>query len=132
MWSHLSSTQHADYAHYTSRTVPEHCHAAQHAAWIQIKAMWRQSGIWILIPDPHQIQGPVWRASLYFAMVCDLIQVYLKYSALIMTMSGPAVQVWANPAQPSFDSQVMQIQPFLGHICYLATSEVKFLAKLKK
>ena len=32
-----------------------HCHTAQHAAWIQIEAMWRQSGLWIWIPDLHRI-----------------------------------------------------------------------------
>ena len=37
-----------------------------HAARIRIKAVWRQSGLWIRIPDPHRIriQGPVWRAAL--------------------------------------------------------------------
>ena len=41
-----------------SPTVPEHCHVTQHAAQIQIEAMWGKYGFWIL----HWIgiQRPVW------------------------------------------------------------------------
>ena len=65
----MSSTRHADFAHWTtiriSRTVPGHCNAVQHAAQLQNEAVWRQSGPWIRIPDLHRIriQGPVWRSS---------------------------------------------------------------------
>ena len=50
------------------------CHAALHTAWIRIKAVWRQTGFWIRIPDLHWIwiQDPVWRAPMLvkFAIVC--------------------------------------------------------------
>ena len=50
-----------------SGTVLEHCHTAQHTAPIRIEAMWRQSGLWNRIPNPHwiRIQVPMWRAQLY-------------------------------------------------------------------
>ena len=64
MWSCMNSTQYTDYSHFAlldwnSCTVLAHCHAA----WIRIEAVWRQSRLWIQIPDPHQIgiQCPVWR-----------------------------------------------------------------------
>ena len=42
MWSHVSSTRHTYYAHCTTWLDLTHCHAAQHTAWIQIKAVWRK------------------------------------------------------------------------------------------
>ena len=65
------------YAHCTAWLKLTHCytrcHAAQHAAWIRIEAAWRQSGLWIRIPDPHRIriQSSVWRApkSLYYITI---------------------------------------------------------------
>ena len=64
--SRVSSTRHADYVHCTAWLDLTHCHAEQQAARIRIEAVWRQSGLWIWIPDPHcmRIQGPVWRAPL--------------------------------------------------------------------
>ena len=58
LWSHVSSPQHADYALCTAGLDFTHCHAAQHAARIQITTVW--------YPDPHQIQiqVPVWRAPM--------------------------------------------------------------------
>ena len=60
-------TQHADYVRFTDRLDFTHCQAAQHSAWIQITAVWRESGFWIWISDLlwSQIQGPVWRVSLW-------------------------------------------------------------------
>ena len=45
-----------------SRTITQH--STRCRIRIQIETMWRQSGLWILIPDPHRmrIQGSVWRA----------------------------------------------------------------------
>ena len=36
------------------------------AARIQVETVWRQSGLWVRIPDLHRmrIQGPVWRAPM--------------------------------------------------------------------
>ena len=71
MWFCMSCTRHSDYPHCTAELDLSHCpkalslSAAQYAARIRIKAVWRQSGLWIWIPDPHQIRiqlGPVWRA----------------------------------------------------------------------
>ena len=44
-----------------------HFQAAHQAARIQIEAVWRKSGLWIRILDPHLIwiQGPVWRAPVF-------------------------------------------------------------------
>ena len=83
MWSHVSSTWHADYAHCTGGshgTVLEHCHAEQHAAQIQIEAVWSQSGPWIQIPDPHQIriQGPVWRVLIWEVKMC-ICSIFVKH-----------------------------------------------------
>ena len=49
-----------------SRTFSVHFHAAQRAARMWIDVVWRQSSLWILIPDPHwiRIQRSVWRARL--------------------------------------------------------------------
>ena len=47
-----------------SPSVPDYWHTAQHAARILIEAVWRQSGLWIRIPDANRIRiyDPVWRA----------------------------------------------------------------------
>ena len=44
-------------------------HTVPHAALFRIEAVWRQSGLWIRIPDPHRtrIQGSVWRVQLNLA-----------------------------------------------------------------
>ena len=64
MGSCVSSKWHGDYAHCTAGLGFTHCYAAQYGAGIWTEVIWRQSGFWIWIPDPHriQIQGPVWRA----------------------------------------------------------------------
>ena len=63
MWACMSSTRHIDYAHCTAHALSR---STARADWIRIKAVWRQSGLWIRIPDLHQmrIQDPVWRAPL--------------------------------------------------------------------
>ena len=40
----------------SSHIALEHCHAAQHAALIWVKAVWRQSTLWIRITNPHRIR----------------------------------------------------------------------------
>ena len=55
------------YAHCTAWLDLMHCNAAQHTAQIRIEAVWRQSRLWIRIPNPHRIriQGPMWRAPIW-------------------------------------------------------------------
>ena len=59
----VSSTRNADYTHRIAG-----CTVTQHSMQLgyRSEAMWRQSGLWIWIPDPHQIriQVLVWRAPL--------------------------------------------------------------------
>ena len=68
--SRVSSTRYTNYVHChcTAGLNLKHCHTSQCAARIRTKAMWRQSGLWIQISDPHRIriQGPVWKAPLSF------------------------------------------------------------------
>ena len=58
LWCRVSSAWRAYFAHCTAGL------DLTHTVWIQIEPVWKQSGRWIQILDPHQIriQGPVWRA----------------------------------------------------------------------
>ena len=57
------------------------------AARIRIEAVWRQSGLWIQIPDPHRIriQGPVWRAPLCFCVVFENIFCIMMWITLFIS-----------------------------------------------
>ena len=58
--SHSTQTTCIAVLDWLSLTVLEHCHTVR----IQIEVVWRQSDLWVWIPDWHRIwiQGLVWRA----------------------------------------------------------------------
>ena len=69
MWCRVRSTRHANYSYCTagldlthSCTLPEHCQAAQHAAYDPDQG--RVEAKWSLGSDRIRIQGPVWRAPM--------------------------------------------------------------------
>ena len=78
------------YCH-TAQIRIEHCYAAQ----IWIEAVWRQSGLWIRIPDLHRIwiQGPVWRDPVRWSMKTTTIHVFRDHSQTLvgglMQKGGP-------------------------------------------